>query len=73
MCRLLNGDRIILVGRSMSEFLVTQKGVVIIDIGRLRSEDITHKEIESQWESSFRGSIPMEVVLQDMRRSNSLL
>jgi len=39
---------------------VTQKGFVIIDIGRLRSKDISHKEIETQRESSFRGSNPME-------------
>ncbi len=39
---------------------MTQKGVVIIDIGILRSREISHKKIETQRESSFRGSSPME-------------
>jgi len=43
----------------MRQYLVTQKGVVIIDISRI-SRDISHREIETQMESSFRGRNPME-------------
>lgn len=39
---------------------MTQKGVVIIDIGKLRRRDISHREIETHRESSSRGSNPME-------------
>ena len=47
------------MGRSMRKYLVTQKGVLIIDIRILRSRDSSHREIETQRESSFKGSIPM--------------
>ena len=60
MCRLINGAKRLLVGRSLSQYLVTQKGHVTIDIGILRSRDISHREIETQRESSFRVRIPME-------------
>jgi len=54
MCKLiLNGARRILVGRSMSQCLVTQKGVLIIDIGRLRGKEISHKEIKTQREKPY--------------------
>ena len=33
---------------------------MVIYIGRLRSKDISHTEIKTQRESSFRGIIPME-------------
>lgn len=48
------------MGRLVSQCLVTQKGVVIIDISILRSREISQKEIETQRESSFRGRNPME-------------
>ena len=48
------------MGRSVSQYLVTKKGVVIIEIGRLRSKDISHIEIETPGESSFIGRNPME-------------
>ena len=54
MCTILNGKRRFRVGRSMSQCLVTQKGVVIIDIGRLRSIGIFHREIKIKSESSSR-------------------
>ena len=44
----------------MSQCLMTQKKVLIIDIGGLRSKDISHREIETYRESSFRGRNPME-------------
>jgi len=49
-----------LVGISLGQCLMPQKGVVTIDIGRMRSKEISHKEIKIQRESSFRGSNPME-------------
>lgn len=60
MCILLNGARRFLVGSSMSQCLLTQKVVVIIDIGILRSNYISHREIDTQRESNFRGSSPIE-------------
>jgi len=45
----------------MSQCLVTQKVPMIIDIGIFRSRDISHRDIETQREFSFRGIIPMEV------------
>jgi len=59
MCRLLNGARRLLAGKSVSQFLMTQKGVVIVDIGRFRSNNISHREIETQRDYSFRGNKPM--------------
>jgi len=73
MCRIINGARRLLVGRSMSQCLVTQKGVLIIEICILRRREISHKEIESHKEYSFRGIIPMEAILQDLGRLDSLL
>lgn len=54
------GARRIPVGRSMSQWLVIEKGFVIIDIGILRRREIYQKDIETQRESSFRGRNPME-------------
>jgi len=69
MWRLLNGARRPLVGRSMSQCLVSPKKVVIIKIGRLRNINISHMEIETQRESSFKGINPMQVMTS---RSNEI-
>ena len=73
MCRLLNGAKRLLVGRSANQFLVTQKGVVIIDIGRLRRNKISHREIETHKESSFRGNNPMEASTSGSRETKSII
>ena len=58
MCKLLNAVGRMLMGISVSQCLVTQKGFVFIDIGIFKGNDIYHWEIETKRESSFIGSKP---------------
>jgi len=53
MCKLLNKARRMLVGRSMIPCLVIHKWVLIIDIGRLRDKEISHKEMKTQREKPY--------------------
>ena len=68
MCRLLDGARSLLVGRSVSQCPVTQNGVVIIDIGILKSIGIFHREIMIEIESSFEGATLRNLVLSNIGR-----
>lgn len=57
----------------MRQFLVTNEGVVILDIGRLTSSDISHWEIDTHRESSFRGSSPMEASNSGFRKIRQII
>ena len=57
----------------MRQHLVTNKGVVIIDIGRLTSSGISRWEINTHRESSFRASSPMEASTSGSRKIRQIM